>query len=31
MSETAYKLGFEHPQYFPRLFKKITGMSPKEY
>ena len=31
ISETAYKLGFEYPQYFTRVFKKKVGMSPKEY
>lgn len=31
VSETAYKLGFEYPQYFSRLFKKKVGMSPKAY
>lgn len=31
ISETAYKLGFEYPQYFSRLFKKKEGISPANY
>jgi len=31
ISETAYKLGFEYPQYFTRIFKKKVGISPKKY
>lgn len=27
----AYNLGFEYPQYFSRLFKNKTGLSPTEY
>lgn len=31
VSEVAYRLGFEYPQYFGNLFKKKTGMSPGEF
>jgi AraC-like DNA-binding protein len=31
VSETAYSLGFEYPQYFSRLFKKKVGVSPAVY
>ena len=31
ISEAAYKLGFEYPQYFSRLFKKKVGLSPTAY
>jgi AraC-like DNA-binding protein len=31
ISEVAYELGFDYPQYFSRLFKKKEGLSPSEY
>jgi len=31
VSEIAYGLGFEYPQYFSRLFKTKTGMTPLEF
>ncbi len=31
ISEIAFKLGFENPPYFSRLFRKQVGMSPKEF
>lgn len=31
VSEIAYKLGFEHPQSFSKLFKTKTGLSPLEF
>lgn len=31
MSEIAYELGFQYPQHFGRLFKKLTGLTPNEY
>jgi len=31
IAETAYKLGFEYPQYFSRVFTKKVGMSPKQF
>ncbi|MDR6548155.1 AraC family transcriptional activator of pobA [Chryseobacterium rhizosphaerae] len=31
VSEIAYKAGFEYPNYFAKLFRKITGLQPSEY
>jgi AraC-like DNA-binding protein len=31
VSEVAYSLGFEYPQYFSKLFKQKTGHTPIEY
>ena len=31
VSEIAYKLGFDNPKYFSRLFKKKVGLTPSEY
>ena len=31
VSEIAYLLNFEYPNYFARFFKKATGLSPSEY
>ncbi|WP_324674182.1 helix-turn-helix transcriptional regulator [Hymenobacter sp. GOD-10R] len=31
INETAYQLGFEYPQYFTRLFKSKTGVTPAAF
>lgn len=31
VSQVAYSLGFEYPQHFTRMFKKHTGLTPKQY
>ena len=31
INETAFQLGFEYPQYFNRLFKSKTGLTPAAF
>ena len=31
VNEVAYKLGFDYPQHFTRMFKKYVGCTPLEY
>ena len=31
VNQISFKLGFEDPYYFSRIFKKIVGQSPKDY
>lgn len=31
ISEIAYQLGFEYPNYFSRLFRKVAGVSPSNF
>lgn len=31
ISEIAYTLGYQYPQYFSRAFKKIEGCTPNEF
>ena len=31
VSQIAYELGFQYPQHFTRIFKKVVGCTPTEY
>lgn len=31
ISEIAYRLGFEYPAHFTRMFKRVAGVTPREY
>jgi AraC family transcriptional activator of pobA len=31
VAEVAYALGFEYPQHFSKLFKRLTGVAPSAY
>ena len=31
IAQVAYELGFQYPQHFTRLFKKVVGRTPNEY
>ncbi len=31
INETAHMLGFDYPQHFTRLFKKVTGITPSQF
>ncbi len=31
ISQVSYELGFQYPQHFTRMFKKVVGLTPNEY